>query len=180
MEHPGKVRHKVAVSPSLSAIITIWIITCPSCLCRQGRAAAGAGGVWGTNPRSYHAAFGSSHQLHMWELCLLRLWGRWCHRQGPVFGCVPGVRGCPYYSQDDQPRGFALPASVPSSSALGSPAGPRRKESTLAPSFTANNRYNRPCGWRDGPLSRGSSTRTLSVLFVTRSGCVRMNEGINE
>ncbi|XP_073901002.1 centrosomal protein of 131 kDa isoform X3 [Castor canadensis] len=56
---------------------------------------------------------------------------------------APSEKGATWNILDDQPRGFALPASVPSSSALGSPAGPRRKESTLAPSFTANNRSNK-------------------------------------
>ncbi|OBS83023.1 hypothetical protein A6R68_23004 [Neotoma lepida] len=44
---------------------------------------------------------------------------------------------------DDQPRGFALPASVQSPSTLDSASGPRRKECALAPSFTVNNRSNK-------------------------------------
>nr|XP_042139233.1 centrosomal protein of 131 kDa isoform X2 [Peromyscus maniculatus bairdii] len=45
--------------------------------------------------------------------------------------------------RDDQPRGFALPASVQSPSTLDSALGPRRKECALAPSFTVNNRSNK-------------------------------------
>ncbi|KAL1779355.1 centrosomal protein of 131 kDa isoform X1 [Sigmodon hispidus] len=44
---------------------------------------------------------------------------------------------------DDQPKGFALPASVQSPSTLDSALGPRRKECALAPSFTVNNRSNK-------------------------------------
>lgn len=55
--------------------------------------------------------------------------------KGPRQG-LEGVL-CP---QDDQPRGFGSPASAQSSSALNCPGAPRRRECTLAPSFTANNR----------------------------------------
>ncbi|MEJ1269205.1 centrosomal protein 131 [Cricetulus griseus] len=50
---------------------------------------------------------------------------------------------CPCDPQDDQPRGFGLPASVQSPSTLDSALGPRRKECALAPSFTVNNRSNK-------------------------------------
>ncbi|XP_050777071.1 centrosomal protein of 131 kDa isoform X3 [Gopherus flavomarginatus] len=46
---------------------------------------------------------------------------------------------------DDQPRVFPIPSSTRSSSTLESPAGMRKKETTvlLAPNFTANNRSNK-------------------------------------
>ncbi|XP_076791460.1 centrosomal protein of 131 kDa isoform X2 [Arvicanthis niloticus] len=56
---------------------------------------------------------------------------------------VPSEKGATWNILDDQPRGFALPANVESPSILGSALGPRRKECSLAPSFTANNRSNK-------------------------------------
>ncbi|XP_028643690.1 centrosomal protein of 131 kDa [Grammomys surdaster] len=56
---------------------------------------------------------------------------------------APSEKGATWNILDDQPRGFALPASVQSSSTLGSALGPRKKECSLAPSFTANNRSNK-------------------------------------
>ncbi|XP_011814821.1 PREDICTED: centrosomal protein of 131 kDa isoform X4 [Colobus angolensis palliatus] len=58
---------------------------------------------------------------------------------------APGEKGATWNVLDDQPRGFTLPPNARSASALDSPAGPRRKECTvaLAPSFTANNRSNK-------------------------------------
>ncbi|KAM4844082.1 centrosomal protein of 131 kDa [Thomomys bottae] len=51
-----------------------------------------------------------------------------------------GEQGATWNVLDEQPRGLASPASGLGSSP---PAGPRRKESILAPSFTANNRSNK-------------------------------------
>ncbi|XP_069887739.1 centrosomal protein of 131 kDa isoform X2 [Dipodomys merriami] len=51
-----------------------------------------------------------------------------------------GEQGATWNVLDDQPRSLTLPASGPGSR---SPAGPRRKESILAPNFTANNRSNK-------------------------------------
>ncbi|XP_030684323.1 centrosomal protein of 131 kDa isoform X2 [Nomascus leucogenys] len=58
---------------------------------------------------------------------------------------APSEKGATWNVLDDQPRGFTLPSNARSSSALDSPAGPRRKECTvaLAPNFTANNRSNK-------------------------------------
>ncbi|XP_017734775.1 PREDICTED: centrosomal protein of 131 kDa isoform X2 [Rhinopithecus bieti] len=58
---------------------------------------------------------------------------------------APSEKGATWNVLDDQPRGFTLPPNARSSSALDSPAGPRRKECTvaLAPNFTANNRSNK-------------------------------------
>ncbi|XP_008048683.1 centrosomal protein of 131 kDa [Carlito syrichta] len=58
---------------------------------------------------------------------------------------APDDQGATWNVLDDQPRGFTLPSNARSSSALDSPAGPRRKECTmvLAPNFTANNRSNK-------------------------------------
>ncbi|XP_052052145.1 centrosomal protein of 131 kDa isoform X2 [Apodemus sylvaticus] len=52
-------------------------------------------------------------------------------------------KGATWNILDDQPRGVALPASAQSPSTLDSTLGPRRKECSLAPSFTANNRSNK-------------------------------------
>ncbi|XP_077829359.1 centrosomal protein of 131 kDa isoform X24 [Macaca mulatta] len=58
---------------------------------------------------------------------------------------APSEKGATWNVLDDQPRSFTLPPNARSSSALDSPAGPRRKECTvaLAPNFTANNRSNK-------------------------------------
>nr|XP_055245465.1 centrosomal protein of 131 kDa isoform X20 [Gorilla gorilla gorilla] len=58
---------------------------------------------------------------------------------------APSKKGATWNVLDDQPRGFTLPSNARSSSALDAPAGPRRKECTvaLAPNFTANNRSNK-------------------------------------
>ncbi|CAH6776525.1 Cep131 [Phodopus roborovskii] len=56
---------------------------------------------------------------------------------------VPSEKEASWNVLDDQPRGFALPASAQSPSTLDSALGPRRKECTLAPSFTVNNRSNK-------------------------------------
>uniref|UniRef100_F6PN99 Centrosomal protein 131 n=1 Tax=Callithrix jacchus TaxID=9483 RepID=F6PN99_CALJA len=58
---------------------------------------------------------------------------------------APSEKGATWNVLDDQPRDFTLPSNALSSSALDSPAGPRRKECSvaLAPSFTANNRSNK-------------------------------------
>ncbi|XP_055245465.2 centrosomal protein of 131 kDa isoform X15 [Gorilla gorilla gorilla] len=58
---------------------------------------------------------------------------------------APSEKGATWNVLDDQPRGFTLPSNARSSSALDAPAGPRRKECTvaLAPNFTANNRSNK-------------------------------------
>nr|BAT46536.1 centrosomal protein 131 [Tokudaia muenninki] len=52
-------------------------------------------------------------------------------------------KGATWNVLDSQPRGLASPASVQSPSTLDSALGPRRKECSLAPSFTANNRSNK-------------------------------------
>uniref|UniRef100_A0A8D2CT23 Centrosomal protein 131 n=1 Tax=Sciurus vulgaris TaxID=55149 RepID=A0A8D2CT23_SCIVU len=52
-------------------------------------------------------------------------------------------KGATWNVLDDQPRAFASPASAHSSSTLNCPVGPRRRECSLAPSFTANNRYSK-------------------------------------
>ncbi|XP_048222917.1 centrosomal protein of 131 kDa [Perognathus longimembris pacificus] len=51
-----------------------------------------------------------------------------------------GEQGATWNVLDEQPRGLTSPARGPASS---SPSGPRRRESVLAPSFTANNRSNK-------------------------------------
>uniref|UniRef100_A0A2K5QVP4 Centrosomal protein 131 n=1 Tax=Cebus imitator TaxID=2715852 RepID=A0A2K5QVP4_CEBIM len=58
---------------------------------------------------------------------------------------APSEKGATWNVLDDRPRDFTLPSNALSSSALDSPAGPRRKECpvTLAPNFTANNRSNK-------------------------------------
>nr|XP_010340617.1 centrosomal protein of 131 kDa isoform X2 [Saimiri boliviensis boliviensis] len=58
---------------------------------------------------------------------------------------APSEKGATWNVLDDRPRDFTLPSNALSSSALDSPAGPRRKECpvALAPSFTANNRSNK-------------------------------------
>nr|XP_048285321.1 centrosomal protein of 131 kDa isoform X1 [Myodes glareolus] len=52
-------------------------------------------------------------------------------------------KGASWNVLDDQPRGFALSANDQSPSTLDSALGPRKKECTLAPSFTVNNRSNK-------------------------------------
>ncbi|XP_062936677.1 centrosomal protein of 131 kDa isoform X1 [Cynocephalus volans] len=54
-------------------------------------------------------------------------------------------RGATWNVLDDQPKGFAMPSTALSSSALNLPVGPRKRESAmaLAPTFTANNRSNK-------------------------------------
>ncbi|XP_029417166.1 centrosomal protein of 131 kDa isoform X2 [Nannospalax galili] len=54
-----------------------------------------------------------------------------------------GEKGATWNVLDDQPRGLAVPASVQSPSAQDCALGLRRKDCTLAPSFTANNRSNK-------------------------------------
>ncbi|KAM6175979.1 centrosomal protein of 131 kDa-like [Erethizon dorsatum] len=54
-----------------------------------------------------------------------------------------GEKAATWNVLDEQPRGFGLPANTQNSSVLDAPVGPRRKECTLAPSFTANNRSNK-------------------------------------
>ncbi|XP_041501810.1 centrosomal protein of 131 kDa [Microtus oregoni] len=56
---------------------------------------------------------------------------------------APSEKGASWNVLDDQPRGFALPANDQSPSTLDSALGPRKKECTLAPSFTVNNRSNK-------------------------------------
>ncbi|CAO2646341.1 Centrosomal protein of 131 kDa [Lemmus lemmus] len=56
---------------------------------------------------------------------------------------TPSEKGASWNVLDDQPRGFALPANDQTPSTLDSALGPRKKECTLAPSFTVNNRSNK-------------------------------------
>ncbi|KAK2112314.1 hypothetical protein P7K49_012061 [Saguinus oedipus] len=75
---------------------------------------------------------------------------------------------------DDQPRDFTLPSNALSSSALDSPADPRRKECpvALAPSFTANNRYGL-CKYQDrhpweaprGETAQGGGCQVVSCTY---------------
>lgn len=59
------------------------------------------------------------------------------------FSKVSSEKGATWNVLDDQPRDFASPANSQSPSTLDSALGPRRKECSLAPSFTANNRSNK-------------------------------------
>ncbi|XP_031208678.1 centrosomal protein of 131 kDa isoform X2 [Mastomys coucha] len=56
---------------------------------------------------------------------------------------VSSEKGATWNVLDDRPRGLALPASAQGPSSLDCALGPRRKECSLAPSFTANNRSNK-------------------------------------
>lgn len=87
------------------------------------------------------------HRRPLGSPCLLFAWGLWIPvivgvavsgRQGLVLGYTEGY---PCDPQDEQPRGCGLPANTQNPSAPNAPGGPRRKECTLAPCFTANNRW---------------------------------------
>ncbi|EHB09320.1 5-azacytidine-induced protein 1 [Heterocephalus glaber] len=54
-----------------------------------------------------------------------------------------GEKAATWNVLDEQPRGLGLQANAQNSRAFDAPMGPRRKECTLAPSFTANNRSNK-------------------------------------
>ncbi|XP_063098373.1 centrosomal protein of 131 kDa isoform X3 [Cavia porcellus] len=54
-----------------------------------------------------------------------------------------GEKAATWNVLDEQPRGCGLPANTQNPSAPNAPGGPRRKECTLAPCFTANNRSNK-------------------------------------
>lgn len=79
------------------------------------------------------------------------------------------------HRQDDQPRAFASPPDSRSPSTVGAPVGPRRRECTvpLAPSFTANNRWEP----RSGPshLKPWGVGGTLHLSYLSRT-CVLQNE----
>lgn len=131
MERPGKGRQEAAMSPCDPARITIRFLPHPSCLCREaavaGRVCPGLDELW-----SKHWSLGDSICCLMTHKGLLL-----------VLGSAPSVPAEKYPCdlQDDQPRGLALPASAQGPSSLDCALGPRRKECSLAPSFTANNRY---------------------------------------
>lgn len=75
--------------------------------------------------------------------------------------------------QDDQPRGFALSANDQSPSTLDSALGPRKKECTLAPSFTVNNRYHfTRYSW--------SGNFVVPVLYVAGSSYLVMNGEVRD
>lgn len=75
--------------------------------------------------------------------------------------------------QDDQPRGFALSANDQSPSTLDSALGPRKKECTLAPSFTVNNRYH-------STRFSCSGSFVVSVLYVAGSSYLVMNGEVSD
>uniref|UniRef100_A0A2K5VY18 Centrosomal protein 131 n=1 Tax=Macaca fascicularis TaxID=9541 RepID=A0A2K5VY18_MACFA len=90
---------------------------------------------------------------------------------------APSEKGATWNVLDDQPRSFTLPPNAQSSSALDSPAGPRRKECTvaLAPNFTANNSNIIKAATCEGSESSGFGKPPKNVSSASHSA--RNNAG---